>query len=61
MLATWARGCDDRRRLHVSTTEQQLFIQSQSLRAMTTKFPENYGLGHLRRARASYRDPFSQT
>jgi len=26
--------------------------------ATTTKFPENYGLGHLRPARAPYRDPF---
>lgn len=27
--------------------------------ATTTKFPENYGLGHLRPARAPYRDPFA--
>jgi isopenicillin N synthase-like dioxygenase len=28
--------------------------------ATTTKFPENYGLGHLRPARAPYQDPFSK-
>jgi isopenicillin N synthase-like dioxygenase len=27
--------------------------------ATTTKFPENYGLGYLRPARAPYRDPFA--
>jgi isopenicillin N synthase-like dioxygenase len=27
--------------------------------ATTTKFPENFGLGHLRPARAPYRDPFA--
>jgi isopenicillin N synthase-like dioxygenase len=27
--------------------------------ATTTQFPENYGLGHLRPARAPYRDPFA--
>jgi isopenicillin N synthase-like dioxygenase len=26
--------------------------------ATTTKFPENYGLGHLRPARAPYQEPF---
>jgi isopenicillin N synthase-like dioxygenase len=29
--------------------------------ATTTKFAENYGLGHLRPLRAPYRDPFSKT
>jgi len=28
--------------------------------ATTTKFPENFGLGHLRKARAPYRDPFGK-
>ena len=28
--------------------------------ATTTKFPENYGLGHLRPARAPYTDPFAK-
>lgn len=28
--------------------------------ATTTKFPENYGLGHLRPARAPYSDPFAK-
>ncbi|MDG2304603.1 MAG: 2OG-Fe(II) oxygenase family protein [Candidatus Binatia bacterium] len=28
--------------------------------ATTTKFPENHGLGHLRPARAPYRDPFEK-
>jgi isopenicillin N synthase-like dioxygenase len=28
--------------------------------ATTTKFPENYGLAHLRPARAPYRDPFAK-
>jgi isopenicillin N synthase-like dioxygenase len=28
--------------------------------ATTTKFPENYGLGHLRPARAPYADPFAK-
>lgn len=28
--------------------------------ATTTKFPENFGLGHLRPARAPYRDPFAR-
>jgi isopenicillin N synthase-like dioxygenase len=28
--------------------------------ATTTKFPENFGLGHLRPARAPYKDPFAK-
>jgi isopenicillin N synthase-like dioxygenase len=28
--------------------------------ATTTRFPENYGLGHLRPPRAPYRDPFTE-
>ncbi len=35
------------------------FLYGDHLWATTTKFPENFGLGHLRRARAPYVDPMS--
>jgi isopenicillin N synthase-like dioxygenase len=35
------------------------FLFGDHLWATTTKFPENFGLGHLRPARAPYKDPFA--
>ena len=36
------------------------FLYGDHLWATTTKFPENFGLGHLRPARAPYKDPMSR-
>lgn len=36
------------------------FLYGDHLWATTTRFPENFGLGHLRRARAPYVDPIAQ-
>jgi isopenicillin N synthase-like dioxygenase len=37
------------------------FLFGDHLWDTTTRFPENYGLGHLRSAQAGYRDPWAST